>query len=79
MTDIYTGMSATELPEVMWRKSGRSNASGSCVEIAELPDGAGIAVRNSRDPDGPILIYTVQEIVAFVLGARDGDFDHLIP
>ncbi len=79
MTDIYTGMSGHELPTVEWRKSWRSNASGSCVEIAELPDGAGVAVRNSRDPDGPTLIYTAQEMAAFVLGARDGEFDYLIP
>lgn len=67
-----------ELPPLRWQKSRRSNPSGNCVEMAPLPGGAGIAVRNSRDPEGPTLVYTLDEIAAFVLGARDGDFDHLI-
>ena len=78
MNQTQNGMSAGQLPAVAWQKSGRSNPSGNCVEMAELPGGAGIAVRNSRDPDGPALIYTSEEITAFILGARDGDFDNLI-
>ena len=35
-----------------WRKSTVSNPSGNCVELAVLADG-GVAVRNSRFPDGP--------------------------
>ncbi|MFI6942114.1 DUF397 domain-containing protein [Streptomyces sp. NPDC050418] len=70
------GMSAAALHGVTWRKSGRSNANGECVELAELPDGA-IAVRNSRFPEGPALVYTRAEIAAFVAGAKDGDFDDL--
>ncbi|MFE9960025.1 DUF397 domain-containing protein [Micromonospora sp. NPDC005299] len=78
MQQPSNGVPTTELPPVRWLKSRRSNPSGNCVELAELPDGGGIAVRNSRHPEGPALIYTVDEIAAFVLGARDGDFDHLI-
>jgi hypothetical protein len=78
MNQAYNGISAASLPVAAWQKSRRSNPSGNCVEVAQLPDGAGIAVRNSRDPDGPALIYTVEEITAFILGARDGDFDDLI-
>ena len=59
-----------------WRKSRLSNPSGSCVELAELPDGV-IAVRNSRDPSGPALIYSRAEVAAFFQGAKDGDFDDL--
>lgn len=69
---------STDLPALAWRKSGRSNPSGNCVELAQLPGGSGIALRNSRYPDGPALIYTRAEIEAFILGARDGDFDDLI-
>ncbi|MCW3820323.1 DUF397 domain-containing protein [Micromonospora sp. DR5-3] len=72
------GVPTSQLPPLRWRKARRSNPSGNCVELAELPGGAGIAVRNSRYPEGPALIYTVDEIAAFVLGARDGDFDDLI-
>lgn len=78
MTQTYNGMSTGQLPPLAWEKSRRSNPSGNCVEMAQLPGGAGIAIRNSRDPDGPALIYTTDEIAAFILGARDGDFDHLI-
>jgi hypothetical protein len=78
MQQPYNGVPTSQLPPLRWRKSRRSNPSGNCVELAELPGGAGIAVRNSRHPDGPALIYTVDEIAAFVLGARDGDFDDLI-
>jgi Domain of unknown function (DUF397) len=73
----YNGMPATELSDLVWHKSQRSNPSGNCVEMARLPDGQ-IAVRNSRHRDGPALIYTRDEIAALLLGTRDGDFDHLI-
>ncbi|MGK5557624.1 DUF397 domain-containing protein [Actinomadura kijaniata] len=62
---------------LIWQKSRRSNPSGNCVELAELPTGE-IAVRNSRYPDGPILVYTRAEVEAFVGGAKDGDFDHML-
>lgn len=77
-TPLTSGVPASELPPVSWRKSRRSNPSGNCVELAQLPGGAGIAVRNSRYPDGPALIYTPDEIKAFLAGVRDGDFDQLI-
>jgi hypothetical protein len=71
---IPNGTSATELPTVTaWVKS-QFSAAGNCVELAAL-DGGAIAVRNSRDPEGPALIYTRAEIDAFVRGAAAGDFD----
>lgn len=73
---VYNGVAADTLP-VTWRKSSRSNPSGNCVEMGRLPDGQ-IAVRNSRFPDGPALIYTRAEIEALLGGVRDGDFDHLL-
>jgi hypothetical protein len=73
----YNGMPARELPAARWRKSGRSSAQGNCVEAAELPGGA-VAVRNSRDPEGPALVFTRAEIHAFLEGVKDGDFDGLL-
>ena len=77
MRRIVNGMPAGQLQGVIWQKSRRSNPSGNCVECAALPDG-GVAVRNSRDPEGPALVYTPAEIEAFILGVRDGDFDNLL-
>ena len=77
MSDIYNGMPATELISVTWQKSKHSNPNGACVEVAHLANGE-IAVRNSRFPTGPALVYTRAEIAAFLAGAKDGDFDHVI-
>lgn len=57
-----------------WRKSSHSGYQGNCVEVADLPAG-GIGIRNSRDPGGPALIFTRAEFVAFLRGAKDGEFD----
>jgi hypothetical protein len=77
MHKTYNGMPAGTIDGARWQKAHRSNSQGNCVEIAELPGGR-IAVRNSRHPDGPALIYTRPEIEALILGAKDGDFDNLI-
>jgi len=76
MVITYNGMLATELGEVRWQKSWHSNPNGECVELAALPTGE-IALRNSRFPAGPVLLYTQAEITAFLAGAKDGEFDHL--
>ena len=73
---IRNGMKAGDLGPVEWRKSSSSNPSGNCVEAAALPDGS-VAVRNSRQPEGPALVYTRAEIAAFVTGVRNGEFDDL--
>lgn len=74
MQQFENGVQASSISGVRWTKSGRSNQSGNCVEVAALPDGS-VAMRNSRHPDGPALVYTRAEITAFVDGAKDGDFD----
>ena len=76
MHSIYNGVPADRL-RVTWTKSSWSNPDGNCVEVATLP-GGDIAVRNSRDPQGPALVYTPAEIEAFVRGAKTGEFDALL-
>lgn len=56
-----------------WAKSSYSGPQGNCVEVAPLRDG-GVAVRNSRHPDGPALVFTAAEWDAFLSGALDGEF-----
>jgi hypothetical protein len=73
---VNNGIPADQLTSARWRKSQASNPSGSCVEVAALDDGA-VAMRNSRHPSGPALIYTRAEIEAFLIGARNGEFDDL--
>ena len=56
MYEIHSGMPATRLAGANWRKSSASGAAGACVEVAWLPTDL-VAVRDSRDPHGPALVY----------------------
>jgi len=53
-----------------WQKSTRSGSNG-CVEVAFLSDR--VAVRDSKDRHGPVLLFTFAEWDAFVGGVRDGE------
>ena len=66
---------ASQLPGAIWKKSRRSNGNGgnNCVEVAVLHNQ--VAVHDSKDPDGPALIFTHPEWTAFIRGAKDGEFD----
>lgn len=62
------------LDGAQWRRSGSGGSpSGNRVEVAFV-DGA-VAVRQSDDPTGPVLLFTRSEWDAFVEGAKDGEFD----
>lgn len=64
-----------ETAAVVFHKSSYSGSQGgSCVEVAELGDG-GRLVRDSKDPDGPVLRFTAAEWRAFVAGVKDGEFE----
>jgi Domain of unknown function (DUF397) len=62
----------TELFSAVWRKSSYCTQ-GNCVEVAFL--GSQVAVRDSKDKHGPVLLFTQAEWNAFLSGARDGEFD----
>jgi len=64
---------STDLSAAMWFKSSRSHATGDCVEVAHLTNGA-VGVRDSKNPTGPALIFTPAEWDAFTTGIRDGEF-----
>lgn len=63
-----------DLTQAKWFKSTRSSGSGDCVEVAHL-DGGQVAVRDSKDRQGPALLFTAAEWDAFIGGAKDGEFD----
>jgi hypothetical protein len=69
---IETKGLTVDLTNAEWRKSSFS-ASTNCVEVAFVGDA--IAVRDSKHPDGPALIYTRAEWDAFIGGVKDGEFE----
>jgi len=75
---IHNGMQASEL-NVIWRKSSWSGPQGgNCVEFAQLPDGQ-VALRNSRHPSGPALLFTPAEWDAFSKAVVAGEFELQFP
>jgi len=68
--EIRNGMPAAPLAGAVWRKSSYSGAVGNCVEIADLAGGR-VAVRNSRHPHGPALVYRRAELTALVAGVKN--------
>jgi hypothetical protein len=69
--DRQLAVSWSHLP---WRKSRHSGAMGNCVELAPLA-GARCAVRDSRQPAGPFLVYPRTGLTEFMNHARAGRFD----
>jgi Domain of unknown function (DUF397) len=65
----------TPSADTPWIKATRSGTSGQCVEVRRHY--GGVEVRDSKDPDGPVLRFTPSEFAAFLDGARKAEFDHL--
>ncbi|TDC04137.1 DUF397 domain-containing protein [Nonomuraea longispora] len=64
-----------DLSQAAWRKSSYSGGNGgNCVEVASNLPGL-VAVRHSKDPNGPALIFTPAEWKAFLGGVKLGEFD----
>lgn len=56
-----------------WFKATFSDNGGGCVEVALGADG--VAVRDSKDPEGPVLHFSDEEWGAFLAGVHAGEFD----
>ena len=61
-----------DLSSAVWRKSTFSGTNG-CVEVAFVQ--GRVAVRDSKQRGGPVLVFTDHEWEAFLRGARAGEFD----
>lgn len=70
-------MTTTNQRAPTWRKSSYSGQNGDCVELADL--GAGlVGVRDDKlGDDSPVLRFTRAEMLAFLQGAKAGEFDDL--
>lgn len=72
--ELQTKGLRVDLDGAEWLTSSRSGSDGdNRVEVAFVGDA--IAVRDSKNPAGPALIFTTAEWDAFVGGAKDGEFD----
>ncbi|MFF7995762.1 DUF397 domain-containing protein [Kitasatospora xanthocidica] len=66
-------MSDINLVAARWVKASYSQQGGNCVEVA--PDFPGLApVRDSKNPEGPALIFAAEAWVSFVAAVRSGEF-----
>ncbi|QKW33814.1 DUF397 domain-containing protein [Actinomadura sp. NAK00032] len=62
-------------PYPSWRKSSYSGGdTGQCVELANL--GTTLGVRDSTDPDGPVLRFGRNAVRRLVLSIKSGGFSH---
>jgi uncharacterized protein DUF397 len=68
---------ARDLSGLQWRKSSRSandDPPDNCVDIATFPDGV-VALRDSKNRTGPVLMFTPGEWATFTAGVRADEFD----
>ncbi|MGW0572955.1 DUF397 domain-containing protein [Streptomyces tauricus] len=68
---------ASDLGTEGWRKPWSGSNNGNCVEAKTL-DGERVALRQSRDPNGPALIYPAFALAEFIKAAKSGEADFLL-
>jgi hypothetical protein len=73
MSERWARVPVMDLSRAFWRKSSCSGGNGACVEIADTD--YGVAVRDSKDRNGPVLIFTPGEWRVFAAGVKAGRFD----
>jgi len=64
-------MNQPDLSHAEWHKSSRSSANGQCVEVAHLDQA--VAVRDSKNPTGPKVVFTRHEWASFIRGLKADD------
>jgi hypothetical protein len=69
-----SGQPAECFPAIKWTSA--SNPSGNCVEVGRL-DADSVALRDSKNPGGPVHVFTRSEWGAFITGAKTGRFDDI--
>ncbi|SCG34038.1 DUF397 domain-containing protein [Micromonospora halophytica] len=73
MNEIRNTVVTRQFADAPWRKSTRSQTSN-CVEVAPL-GAAVVALRDSKDPGGPVLLFNRAGWLGFISGAKNGQFD----
>ena len=66
-------MTGPDLSGAAWHRSSKSGPDNACVEVVALVHQ--VAVRDSKDPTGPVLLFDREEWRAFVADTRLGMFD----